>query len=248
MKIVITRPEPAASATAKKLRQSGYDVIVSPVLEIVDTGAALPRRGFSALIITSANALNVLEQRGAINALQKLPVFVVGDTTAHKATALGFKHVFSASGNAGDLATLIIDHVAGLPKGLPDMLYACGVDSTPGMVAMLQNHSINITSFRAYKAVLVDQLTEKTAKLLQKNSPAEVLIYSARSARQFAHLAAAYTAGQPIDNIEILALSEQIKLALPKVWQARTFCARLPNEAALLALLEQRTQRHGYKN
>jgi len=238
--VIITRPEPAASATAEKLRKSGFDVIVSPVLEIVDTGAAQPPGNFAGLIITSANALDIAQRREGIEKLLDLPVFVVGDATAQKARVLGFKNVISASGDAEKLAVVILDHFASSALAGINLLYACGADITPGLVATLKKNGLKVTSWVLYQAVLVKQLTKETSNILQAGQTASVVLYSARTARQFGKLASSFISEYALDNITFYAISEKVKAALPDAWQARCFCAPHPDENSLFTLIRER--------
>ena len=62
MSVLVTRPQPGAAETARRLLALGRTPVLAPVLEIVPLAADLPPPdGIQAVLITSANALAALE-------------------------------------------------------------------------------------------------------------------------------------------------------------------------------------------
>ncbi|MBO0712675.1 MAG: uroporphyrinogen-III synthase, partial [Acetobacteraceae bacterium] len=102
-RVLLTRPEAGAAATAARLAARGFVPVIAPLARIERLAAKLPNpAGVQAMIVTSSNALTAVPP-----AWRTLPLFAVGDATASRARALGFASVASASGDAGDLACLI---------------------------------------------------------------------------------------------------------------------------------------------
>ena len=61
MLALVTRPRAEAEALAALLAQRGIDAVIEPMIEIVDTGAALPSlAGVQAILCTSANGVRAL--------------------------------------------------------------------------------------------------------------------------------------------------------------------------------------------
>ena len=237
MQLIVTRPEPAASTTAEKLRAMGHDVLISPMLEIVDTGSEIPEGNFYCIIITSSNALNMLAQRGIDNFRQNIPLYVVGDKTAELARKLGFLDVYSASGNANDLIKLLANQVDLSTSANRSALYICGADSTAGFIKSLQKTGLNLITWINYKAILVDQLTNETANLLRRGAPVGILLYSARTARQLSKLVMKITPDQAFDYIELFALSDNIRQSLGPALQNRCIVAQNPDQPSLFNLI-----------
>lgn len=237
MKLIVTRPEPAASKTAEKLRALGHEVAVSPVLEIVATGSEMPSGGFSMVIITSANALRVLEQHGFDQTLLDIPIYVVGDETAKKARELGFHNVHSATGNAKDLLALIKLQFIQSADDKRSALYICGEHSTPGFTIELSKIGLIIQKWANYKANLVDQLTKKSLEFLSSGEPVGILLYSARSAAQFNDNIERANAVYYLENIKIFALSDRVKNGLPIELQKVSEIANKPDEQSMVALI-----------
>ncbi len=237
MKLIVTRPEPAASMTAEKLRALGHEVAVSPVLEIVATETKMPNHDFSMIIITSTNALRVLEKQGFEQSLLDIPIYVVGGKTAQKASGLGFRNVQSAAGNAKNLVELIKSRPPSSQPSQKPALYICGKHSTSEFTDDLSNIGLNIRTWINYKANLVDQLTNNSIDFLNSGDPVGILLYSARSARQFSNLVNRHKNNYALENIKIFLLSGAIKKALPKNLKKAVRIAQKPDENSLFALI-----------
>lgn len=237
MKLIVTRPEPAASRTANKLTALGHEVTVSSLLEIVDTGNKTPAGSFGAMVVTSTNALRILAARGIDDDMLQMPLYTVGDATAADAAAMGFSNIHSASGTAENLAGLVIEETQTNPDRPQAILYACGVDTTPGLVENLREKRLIVQPWALYKANLVDQLTNISKEWLRNNDPVGVLMYSARSARQFERILEEIQPPQGLDILSIFALSPKVKLALTPRLRNRCEAALSPDEKALFDLI-----------
>ncbi len=238
MKLIVTRPEPAATRTASKLRDLGHEVFISPVLKIVDTGEEMPNGDFSFIIITSANALMILGRRELNKSMLETPLYAVGDQTAAMARAMGFVDVHSASGNAKNLVALISENENLALRQKKPALYICGENSTRGFMENLKQIGLNFVHWVNYKANLVDQLTHKSAKLLGSGEAVGVLLYSPRSAQQFSRITSKLFDIQHIDNIKFYVVSDAVKNSLPSPMQNHCKVASLPNESSLFDLLK----------
>ena len=110
MKVWVTRTEPGASRTARRLKALGHEPLVEPVLEVHPLPAAIDLGGVGALAFTSGNGLHAFAK---LNPDRGLPVFTVGEATAKAAREAGFGSVMSAGGDVQALAMLIV--IAGFP-------------------------------------------------------------------------------------------------------------------------------------
>ena len=90
--VLITRPQPAADELAAELTRRGYQPVISPILEIVESDAALPdQQGFDALLMTSPTAVRIYAAR---TQQRDLPVYAVGGAGGFCGWR-GFFHVLS---------------------------------------------------------------------------------------------------------------------------------------------------------
>jgi uroporphyrinogen-III synthase len=221
MKILVTRPEPGASATAATLTAMGHDPVLAPILEIRHFPARLPEQ-IAALILTSAQAIPVLPAT-----LHHLPVFCVGDATAGKCRAAGFARVESASGDARDLLRLIT------ARRLPGLhVMAVGERHGLQLERQLREAGISVLRRKVYAARPLRALPAAVWSALEAAQFHAALFYSAESARGFVRLSPPGT-GQ----ILACALSEAVAAPLRGLpWRAIRV-ALAPSEADLMALL-----------
>ncbi|MEP1029540.1 MAG: uroporphyrinogen-III synthase, partial [Alphaproteobacteria bacterium] len=110
-RILVTRPEQDAAATAARLRDLGHDPLITPLMAVrFLPGPPLDLAGVQALLVTSANGARALAARQAGSNIP-LPVLAVGDATARAARDLGFPDVESAGGDVDDLARLAAERL-----------------------------------------------------------------------------------------------------------------------------------------
>jgi uroporphyrinogen-III synthase len=96
--LLVLRPEPGASATARRAEEHGLHPIRYPLFEVHATAWDAPDPdGFDAMLLTSANTLRCAGPQ--LDLYRHLPVFAVGETTAEAARARGFS--IAAVGHAG---------------------------------------------------------------------------------------------------------------------------------------------------
>src|SRR5260370_16778489 len=80
MAVLVTRPHPDDETTAASLHARGFDVLRAPMLrfEPVAVHEDMNAR-YSAVIVTSANALRGIEPHLKGHRMLELPLFAVGD-------------------------------------------------------------------------------------------------------------------------------------------------------------------------
>src|ERR1700738_3415389 len=129
MRLLVTRPLPDAERTAAALRRQGHQVDIAALLRIESIPAAeLDRGPWSALVVTSANALRAIEWHPRRAALLELRVFAVGPRTAAAARAAGFLDVIEAGGNVQELTEQIRASAKAQSESRDPLLYLAGQD------------------------------------------------------------------------------------------------------------------------
>ena len=220
-RVWVTRTMPEAEATAARLEALGHAAVVAPVLEaraIVD--ARIDLAGVDALAFSSGHAIAAF---AALTLERTLPVFTVGAATANRAKAAGFADVRSADGGATALAELI---AATDPK--PNLVLHPGArEPSADLVALLGANGVAARATPVYETV-------PTALTAPPDAVDAIVIHSARGARQVAAL----TAGRPLADIAVFAISDAAAAPLRGRGFARVMAAPFPNEAALLDLLK----------
>ena len=222
MKILVTRPEPGATATAERLRQMGFEPVLAPCLRIDPVDAKLPENP-AAILLTSGHAADALPAR-----YRAVPCFTVGDATAAKLRAAGFTAVESAAGDAGDLLLLVAGRrIDGLH------LLAVGEGHGQDLARQLREHGIRLIRRKIYRTRPVRGLPAPVKTALAAGEIQKALFYSAETLRAFIRMKPPGTAA-----LEALALSPAIAAIAQGLPWRRIRVALAPNEADLLALLK----------
>ena len=74
-RMLVTRPEPDAQATLDRLAALDIDAVATPLMVRQPLSVSLPpAEGFTAMVLTSANAVRSLEERDAVQRYRTLPV------------------------------------------------------------------------------------------------------------------------------------------------------------------------------
>jgi uroporphyrinogen-III synthase len=217
----VTRPEPGASATARRLVGMGHEPALAPCLEILSFPVRLPET-VGALIITSGQAIAPLPET-----LRGVPMFCVGDATANRARAAGFTRVESAGGDAQDLLRLVC------ARRLPGThLLASGERQGVALARQLREAGISVLRRKVYAARPMRALPADIAADLAAEKIPAALFYSAETARAFVRLSPRNTA-----SITAYALSQAVAAGLNGLPWATIRVAVAPTEADLMALL-----------
>jgi uroporphyrinogen-III synthase len=227
VRILVTRPRSEAEATAVKLRARGCEVLVAPLLHVEPIIAEFGAGPWSAVALTSANAVRALEKHPQLNGLLALPVFTVGRRTAAAARAIGFRDVASAEGSVRDLTRLI---VARHPGGT--ILYPAGEDRSGEIGAE------GVQTVVVYRAESASQFPSAARDALAAGEIGGVLHYSRRSAEAF--ISCAKAGGIFVNTLKLLhyCLSAQVAEPLQEAGARAVRIAPRAEEAALLDLIE----------
>jgi uroporphyrinogen-III synthase len=233
VRVLVTRPEADAARTAAALRARGHQAIIAPLLtiEILST-AELGAGPWSALLVTSANAVRAIAGHRRADELRGIAVFAVGTHSAQDMRDAGFRQVTSADGNIGDLSRLV---AATLTKGAP-LLYLAGEERAGDLAGLLRAQDFAVHTAVIYRAMAAESLPRHAADALTAGIDA-VLHFSRRSAE--AYLNAARNAGLAhvaLAKPSHFCLSGRIAAPLLAAGATDIRIAARPDEAALLAL------------
>ena len=234
MRIVLTRPQADSERTATTLRARGHDVLIAPLLqvELVTTDFS---GGWGGIIITSANAPGAIAGHPAREKLTKLPLYAVGQRSADAARAAGFSNVTSAGGDVSDLVRVIATRRA---DAAAPLLYLAGEDRAADLVAELVANGIAAEMAVVYRAVSAPFPPALTAALKAGEVDA-VLHFSRRSADSYLTGAAKTGVAEQALAVRHLCLSAPVAEPFVKAGAGNVAIAKRPDEATLLALLEQ---------
>jgi uroporphyrinogen-III synthase len=241
MAVLVTRPHPDDETTAASLRARGFDVLRAPMLrfEPVAVHEDMNAR-YSAVIVTSANALRGIEPHLKGHRMLELPLFAVGEHTAAAARRAGFTHVVSANGDAANLRDLVLASLRAKElKKASTLLYLAGAELTRDLASELEESGFRVVTQTTYKMIAVTSLPRETCDAFAANQVEAVLHYSQRSARAF--LDAARAAGVEVSALAIpqCCISATVASVVRDAGATQVVVAATPDENALFEALER---------
>jgi len=230
MRVLVTRPLPAATRTAERLRAAGHVPIVAPLTTIEPTGEPPPAGRFDAILVTSANAIPALARRPP--AAKTRPVFALGTRTAGLVRLAGFPDVREGGADARALAGFV-------QRALPPssvLLHVAGRDRKAEPASSLAAAGYTVTPWAAYAAVAASCLPAGLKTALSRGEIDAVLHYSRRSAAILRQLSERAGVLGGLERAVQLCLSGDVADALPGA--SRVVVAPAPTEDGMLHALQ----------
>ncbi|MGF6173239.1 uroporphyrinogen-III synthase [Ensifer sp. 4252] len=236
MRLLVTRPQPAAEATARRLEVMGHQPLLLPLARAEHLPQAVRKaleEPHAAIALTSAEAVRVLADLGAdLEPHKAEPCFCVGEATARAARDLGFISVYPAAGTGRSLAELI---AATLSASQTPLLYLAGSPRSDGLEATLQQLRIVHVTVECYRMQPIAHPPGILARLTAAGQLDAVLLYSHDTARRFAALLVEAGLEPAAFSPRYLCLSAVVAEALPDGTPVEV--ATRPDEESLFSLL-----------
>jgi len=236
MRLLVTRPQPAAEATARRLEVMGHQPLLLPLAraehlpEAARKALELPH---AAVALTSAEAVRALAELGAdLEPYKAEPCFCVGEATARAARDLGFTSLHTGEGTGRSLAEMI---AATLTASRAPLLYLAGSPRSDGLEATLRQLRIEHVTVECYRMQPIAHPPNILARLISAGRPDAVLLYSHDTARRFAALLVEAGLKTAAFSPRYLCLSAAVAGALPD--GASVEVAARPDEESLFSLL-----------
>jgi len=215
VRVLVTRPQPGADATAHALRALGHDPVLRPLMAYAPCDWQPPETLPDAVMLTSAAAVRLAGPAAAAG-LQRLPALCVGPQTTSAAQQAGWQHAEMAG---PDLETLYQTAAARAPLRL---LHLAGEHRTGAVVPP----GLSIDTRTVYAATL--------QPLADPGPVAAALLFSPRSARHFAR--EWDRLGRARASLALVTISAACAEAAGPGWR-QTVVAAAPDEPALLVAL-----------
>lgn len=226
-KIWITRAQPAAEATAERVRGLGHEALVAPLLAVRNLDdVEIDLGGAAALAFTSANGVRAFAARSEERALR---VFAVGSATAQAARRAGFRSVLSADGDVAVLAQGVAARRGELNGAV---VHAGAAELAGDLVGELQQRGVEARRLVLYETAEVTPAPAELAGLLQADL---VLLHSPRAAKALA----AILRKRPTPTLKALGLSRNVLKPLARIKLAGRLAPPYPLEDALLQLIDK---------
>jgi uroporphyrinogen-III synthase len=235
--LLVTRPEPDASALAARLEALGHRVSLAPLIDI--DLAPIPAADLAeadSLIATSRNALRALVASEAADAARGKRLFVVGPGSRALAERKGFRHVVAGPSSAEALVPVILAATAATPDA--PLLYLAGDAQAIDLAGALAAARRSICTRVVYRQVPRTTLPSAVARDLGAGAVDGVLLYSPRTAGIYADLVATGIERQAIANTVHFCLSVAVAAPLAPLAVA-TAIAVQPDSEEMLALVSR---------
>ena len=238
MRIFVFRPQAEAERTAAAIRARGHEAIVAPLFAVSRLPEPAPQGPFSAILLTSGNAVPALADLPPD--CRDLPVFAVGGRTAALVREAGFEDARSADGNRDDLIGLIRDNLTAPAR----LLLIAGHDRHEDVGDKLTSAGFEVTIWEAYEAQAVSALPTQAREALRQGNVDGALHYSARGVRTCLALARDAGVAEALLDLTHVTLSADVAGPLISAGASTVLVAEYPEEAALLAALDQVSARN----
>jgi uroporphyrinogen-III synthase len=227
--ILVTRPQPGALETARRLAALGWRPVAAPCLETARRPARLPPpERIQAILVTSGQAVSALPASH-----HGVRLFSVGDATAARARAAGFADVRSADGDGAALAALVrrsLEPAAGA------LLLASGARQGLELAGALRAAGFRVIRRVVYAARPAAALPAHALAALAAGEVGAAMFFSAETARAFVRLLPAALHGR-LKRAEALAIGPGAAEALRHLpWRAVRVAVR-PTQDEMFALL-----------
>jgi uroporphyrinogen-III synthase len=238
VRLLITRPQPDAERTAAALVGLGHQVEHAALLRLeLIPDAELGSGPWSAVVVTSTNALRAIAAHPGRAALLRLPVFAVGRRTAAAARAAGFPDVTAAGGDVRELAECLREWGRREDAGPHPLLHLAGEDRSGDLAGELAAEGRGVHTVVVYRAVKTDKFPPAAAAALAAGQIDGVLHFSRRSAEAYIECAQAAVLLDRATAVAHYCLSARIAEPLKAAGAPTIRIAARPDEAALLALI-----------
>lgn len=203
MRVLVTRPEPQASATAAVLAARGHTAHCAPLATIEPVAAELPAAGsVDAILLTSGNAV------GALDRYRHLPVYAVGEATAAAARAAGARQVAASGGDWQALAALLRGP-AGPPAG-SRLLHLAGAEQRGDLAGACRAAGFACARRIVYTVRPRQFLAATTLALLDQGTLDAVLFFSPAHAAIWRRLVARAAVCERLFALRAICLSPAV--------------------------------------
>jgi uroporphyrinogen-III synthase len=235
MIVLVTRAADEAQRTAARLAGEGHEGIVSPVIEMVPTGAVWPAGIADGVIATSARAFELFSAPPdwpLPEARRLIPLLLVGGRTRDAARERGFGGPVLTAPNAAELGAKIELRFSAPCR----FIYLAGRDRNPELENKLAELGHIIALVEVYAAQPAESLTKDADLLLEMDKIAAVLHYSRRSAEIYLRLAR--NAGLDCARVTHVCISPGAAAPLLEAGINEVLVAKAPNEEAMFGIVK----------
>jgi uroporphyrinogen-III synthase len=223
VKLLIIRPQPGADATARRVRDAGFEPVIMSLFTIEPLPWEMgPLAHYDAVLLTSGNTVRAAGD--ALKQLVGLPIYAVGAATARALEQLALQPAYVGTDGVDALIGTASD------GGHKKLLWLAGEEhSTPQ-----PRPGIDLDIRMVYRSKASSAPVNFADSVRQSGA---VMLHSSIAARHFASLCDATAIARY--ETSIAAFSQSIADSAGEGW-ATVVVARQPNDSALLSEVQRR--------
>lgn len=235
MRLLLTRPIQDSRALAKIIHAFGFKSVIAPILDIsILDGPKLNCSNVAALAMTSANGVRAFSERSG---RRDFDVYAVGDSTAYTARRSGFSNIFSAAGNVGDLADLIIKSVA---PDIGEILHPAATHVAGNLKERLVEAGLKYRREIIYESVTATDFSPEVTNMIKARQIDGVLLFSPRTSFRFKLLIDKAGLSKNLQSMRAYCLSREVATNILSLPLLEICIAENPDQKSLLKLLRGR--------
>ncbi len=230
-RVLVTRPEPGASETVRRLEALGFVPVKLPLQETLPLAVdsfACPED--VSVVVPSASAVRHAP-RELLKRWFEVPCLAVGEATARVAREKGFRHVREGGGDADSLADEIM---ASKPVGV--VAYLCGKVRRPVFEQRLSAAGIPVCVVETYDTLPIAHDDRTVIGTTGAQTIHYTLVYSANAAELLLNLMMRETLQNLFAGTTLICISPRVAEIFPG-GRNQIVIAQEPNEGALLEAL-----------
>lgn len=235
MRVLVTRPEPDATALKDHLIARGHEVVIEPLLKIdmlpIDPEDFLDIQAF---IATSRNGVRALAASEAFSSMRDVPIFTVGPGTAAEARSSGMANVMAGPRSARELVP-IIEEVAEVNAG--PLVHLAGDTLAFDLGAELVRLGFHVLQPVVYHSVAVSALSDTAAGLIAAGKLDTVILLSPQTAAIYARLMLHHDLAGAAGHLMHVCLSDAVATSLASLGAPPRAVAKEPNLEEILGLV-----------
>jgi uroporphyrinogen-III synthase len=234
MLVLLTRAVEESRRTAALLAREGHGTLLSPVLEMMPTGAMWPSGVVDGIVAASARAFELLSatpEWPLPEARRLLRLLLVGERTREAACERGFDGQAIIAPDAKALAAQIDLHFAAPCR----LVYLAGRDRSPDLESKLADTGHIVELVEVYAAQPAESLTDEALTLASTGKIGAVLHYSQRSADIF--LGLARKAELDLSRVNHVCISRKAAVPLLAAGIHEVLVAKSPDEQAMFGIV-----------
>ena len=234
MRLLVTRPEPDASILAEELRGLGHEPVLQPLLQLRTLDFNLKvLRAAQAIIITSSNCLRAIEDIPGLEESAGIPLYCVGEETARRAQATGFRNLLATAETAAQLAARVLSSV----RKDQLIVHITGEHQAFDLEGALAREGLSIQTLPVYSMETCRELSPSVDAMLKAGEIDGVILMSPRTAETYVSLYHWHGMEECAKTPAYFCISENVAAKLASIKPNDVRVPAKPNRKALLELL-----------